>query len=277
MVRKVQLVVIDPQPPASPAARWRQEAEIDPAKPNRWRQLVQHLPGVSKDTVSVGRPRTREHLGRTFVQLGPKQWQGYFLPVSQPGAPHIFEIEYPNDLPQTLGVSILEPNAAGKVAPIGLDSGFDVPTSPVASKPAIEKHRLLFWPRTASPLVLLTNHRDDDPAFFGALRVLSGPASLPAARTVEGEDQRLLAVYFDKPLFPESFSAREALDQWTSRSLDDWVTFYEGGRRLAEYVTHIGYNRPGPAAKRRPGDAVSAVRSPAPETRARAAVLQSSA
>ncbi len=40
-------------------------------------------------------------------------WEAYWLPISQPGRPHILEVEYPSDVPQTLGISILEPNASG--------------------------------------------------------------------------------------------------------------------------------------------------------------------
>ena len=38
------------------------------------------------------------------------------------------------------------------------------------------------------------------------------------------------------------------------RSLRDWVTFYEGGKRLIEYLKHVGYNGAvdlrGPSRKR---------------------------
>ena len=46
--------------------------------------------------------------------------------MATPGTPHVLEVEYPSDLEQTLGISIIEPNAAGQVGPIGLDSGIDV-------------------------------------------------------------------------------------------------------------------------------------------------------
>ena len=41
-------------------------------------------------------------------------WQAYTLSISQPGRPHVLEVDYPSDVPQTLGLSILEPNAAGR-------------------------------------------------------------------------------------------------------------------------------------------------------------------
>ena len=43
-------------------------------------------------------------------------------------------------------------------------------------------------------------------------------------------------------MFPANFSAPESLDAWSSRSLDNWATFYSGGLRLVEYLQHVGYN-----------------------------------
>ena len=79
---------------------------------------------------------------------------------------------------------------------------------------------------------------------FGRIRVYAGPEALPATADCSNLDQptRLLAAYFDRPLFPENFSASESADEWTGRSLKDWVTFYEGGKRLVEYLKYVGYN-----------------------------------
>ena len=51
-----------------------------------------------------------------------------------PGRPHILEVDYPSDVPQTLGISIVEPNAAGALTPIGLDSGVDVPAEAIGGR-----------------------------------------------------------------------------------------------------------------------------------------------
>ncbi len=40
----------------------------------------------------------------------------------------------------------------------------------------------------------------------------------------------------------ENFAGSECLDPPTGRSLKDWVTFYEGGTRLVEYLNHTGRN-----------------------------------
>ena len=41
-------------------------------------------------------------------------------------------------------------------------------------------------------------------------------------------------------MFPESFSADESYDDWSRRSLDDWVTFHAGASRMVEYLQHVG-------------------------------------
>ena len=172
-------------------------------------------------------------------------WEAYWLPISQPGRPHILEVEYPSDVPQTLGISILEPNAAGALAPLGVDSGVDNARGGdrLGATPRWQRHRLIFWPRTTTPLLLITNGRDRTPAVYGKIRVLAGGRAAAAALPDRAAaNRRLLAAYLDRPLIPENFSADECLDPWSGRSLDDWWTFYEGGTRLVEYLNHAGYN-----------------------------------
>jgi hypothetical protein len=75
--------------------------------------------------------------------------------------------------------------------------------------------------------------RDDDETY----------SYLPRRFTSHGaESTRLLAGYYDRPLFPENFSAGDSFDSWSGRSLDDWHTFYEGSTRLADYLNYVGYN-----------------------------------
>jgi hypothetical protein len=62
----------------------------------------------------------------------------------------------------------------------------------------------------------------------------------PRKEISAGEAQRLAGPYFEKPLFPENFGASEALDG--HRSLDDWVTFYQGASRLVDYLRYSGQN-----------------------------------
>jgi hypothetical protein len=164
---------------------------------------------------------------RPSGRSGDVSWEAYTLPIKRPGVPHVLEVEYPSDVPQMMGISILEPNAAGAIMPIQLDSGIDTAEDVTGlgsrGRPRMLRHRLIFWPRTKAPMVLITNHRHDAPAVYGKIRVLAGWEHLPRAFPADDpRPQRLLAAYMDRPLFPESFCASE------------------GGTRLVEYLHHVG-------------------------------------
>jgi len=262
--RNVQLLVLGVDGPTnSPAAEQTLSQvgnTIDPADPRWYEKLgLDKLPKLPKlprwdGPLGNGNTTLQQHSLGKLVRLNANSqspdvsWEAYTLPVDEPGndgtwRPHVLEVDYPSDVSQTLGISILEPNAAGALRPIGLDTGVDSTAQFRDGPPRLMRHRLVFWPRTKTPRVLISNLRDGSPAVYGKLRVYSGWEHLPhspAARP--GPGRRLMAAYFDRPLFPENFSARESLDRWSGRSLDDWITFYEGGTRLVEYLQYVGYN-----------------------------------
>lgn len=269
--RSVQLVVLRPQPSPPGAAPWQLVAEALPqidAGPGRnappatagavanpgnrlwkslpklphWKWLPYADAGGRETPIGNGRSRPCQTAARGLVELLPGGWQAYPLPVATVGLPHVVEVEYPARTAQTLAISVLEPNAAGMISSIGLHSGVDVGDSQPADSAAIERHRLVFWPHTNTPMLLIANRRDDAPAAFGTLRVLSGPAGLPARPSGDAPDARLLAAYFDRPLLAESFSASDALDAGSGRGLTDWVTFYQAAVRFVEYLKHTGHN-----------------------------------
>ncbi len=250
--------------------------EIDPLNPS-WMEWLSNvprlplLPDFRQGPLGSGNADAREYEGKQLIQMAAGAWRAYPLPIDTVARPHILEIEYPSNVPQTLGISIIEPNAAGQVVPIGLDSGVDVSDAWASGRPRMLRHRLLFWPKTEAPLVLLTNRRARHFAAFGTIRVYAGPKTLPVAQPADDRigqatsfgsastgsqaaaggqfeadgaapPPRFIAAYFDKPLFPENFSASETADAWSGRSLDDWVTFYEGATRFVQYLRYTGYN-----------------------------------
>lgn len=245
--RKVQLVIIDEQVVWPAAVDWKPLTAIRPDDPKwweSWKYLQQWTRSKKQpESLSDGSVTARVHLGQSVTELGADSWQAAPLPVGRVGDPHILEIEYPNDNAQTLGISIVEKNAAGRVVPLQIDSGVDVVELPTTTAGSMEKHRLIFWPRTKTPWLVVSNRRAKRPALFGKFQVLAGPSHLKHASVSSGHaDGRTLAVYYDKPLFPENFSAAEALDPVPNRTLDDWNTFYDGGVRLVDYLKHVGYN-----------------------------------
>jgi len=269
--RKVQLLVLDVQSPEQTGQpeTLRTVTEIDPASPKWWEKFSKPSPSLARlqlgswrrlwqGPLGSGDMQSREHPLGKLAQLGPSgmpadvSWEAYTLPIEQPDQPHVLEVEYPSDVPQQLGISVVEPNSAGAIMPIQLDSGVSVSDEMLAvgePAPRMLRHRLIFWPHTKAPLVLITNRSSTRPAVYGKIRLLDGWSRLPSAKldlpsaTVDDQTpRRLLAAYFDRPLFTESFCATEAYDVWNRRSLDDWLTFYQGGTRLVEYLQHVGMN-----------------------------------
>lgn len=242
--RKVQLVALAPGSPNLPDAKPVPNlvVEIDPSKPNWWDRLALRAP------FGNGSAHTWQHTLGPLRQLGAADernpgWEATPLSIEKIGQPHAVEIEYPSDVPQSVAVSIIEPNAAGEISSVGFDSGFYVPDEAATGKVAMRVHRLLFWPRTKNPLLLITNCRPKSQAVFGKIRVLSFPGRLPRALSADGQSgDRLFAAYYDRPLFTKNFSAPEFYDAGSGRSLDDWNTFYLGTARLVEYLHHVGYN-----------------------------------
>lgn len=252
--RRVQLVVVGadaPERSVGRAVELRRLVEIDPATNPRWWDRLASLPllpGMRRGPLGNGDAHTWEHPLGQLIQLGPRgrepdlSWEAYTLPIEHTGTWHMLEVEFPSDVPQSMGISILEPNAAGTIAPIGLDSGLYLPDTAASGTPEWRQHRLWFWPKTRTPMVLITNRRDGSQAVYRKLRVQAGPQHLPCAFAPDAaRPERLLAGYYDQPLFPENFGASEALDPWSGRSLDDWATFHQGAVRLAEYLQHVGY------------------------------------
>jgi hypothetical protein len=253
--RTVQLIVVgDKNPKPVEAANWQKILELDPTN-NSWSERFRNSwsmwPGARPAPLDNGQAAVHPlggSLGNAMKLAAPLSgndpaWQAFPLAVGKLGQPHLLEVEYPGNLPQRLGISLVEPNAAGQVQPIGLDSGVVVVSEGSLGSTGWVKHKLYFWPRTKMPLVLLTNRSASQPAFYGKIRVLSGPAQLPpleAAGKLPGE--RTFTALWNRPLFPEQFGANEAIDTWSGRPLDDWHTMYEGSTRLVEYLRHTGYN-----------------------------------
>jgi hypothetical protein len=257
--RHVQFVVLDPNTAMqAPALRMprikgatRNILQIDRANPKWWERFtelsrVSKIPGIKAGISSrphgSGDVSKFKHATGTLSALAPGGWEAYPLRGCEPGKPHELVVEYPENVSQQLAISIVEPNAAGAVVPIGLDSGVYV--SPGLRRPSTElvKHRVVFWPKSKQPYVLLNARDPDHPAVFGKIQVNSYGSRLPWLVQETHRNQRMFAAYYNRPLVSENFSADETLDQWSGRSLDDWQTFYQGGQRLVEYLGYAGYN-----------------------------------
>jgi hypothetical protein len=257
--RKLDLVVLDSQPrQASQPAEWETVLEIDPTSPRWWERLpnwtqLRRIPGLNRGPLGSMRAGAVELPAGRFVELPPRApgadpyWQAYSLPLESAGTPHRLEVDFPAGDEQHFGISIIEPNAAGVIEGIGRDGGVYVEGFGRALSAERQTHRILFWPRTQAPLLLVTNAHPTAAARFGQIRVLKLRAGALAARPIEPPSpKRLVAAYLATPLIPETFGASKGLDQPTGSSapkaVDDWQTFYESATRLADYLRYGGYN-----------------------------------
>lgn len=255
--RRVQLVVVGDEPAPEPRTGMAQPhpvvTEIDPTNPAWWAKFaaMSRVPALQRGPWGNGQSQPWRHALGSFMQLGPGgqtpnvAWEAYPLTIHAPGKLHFLEVEYPSNVPQTLGISLVEPAASGSAVPVSLDSGLYVAGDAGENEPHLAKQQIPFWPRSRSPVVLLTNRREGASAVYGKIRAVAAPDGqlehLFHRRDKEPQ-QRLLAGYLDRPLLPENFFAAEASDPQSQHSLDDWRTFQQSGVRLIEYLHHAGYN-----------------------------------
>jgi len=257
--RRVQLVVIRSD---RSEGIWQESrgfsvaAEIDPANP-KWFERFAKLPGLPglprlwRGPLGNGRQDSWSHPLGPVCRLQPNpspedvSWEAYSLPITEPGKPHILEIRYPSDRPQTLGIRIVEPNNQGVVGPIGPESGIHLDEEVIGdgAAPRWLEHRMLFWPQTRTPIVLISNCRTDAPALYGRIRVLAGPDHLPPVLvSPPSAPGRRYYAYLHRPLFGKTFGAPESADSPPERGLEDWNTFYVGAVRMVEALRYGGYD-----------------------------------
>jgi hypothetical protein len=259
--RTFQVVVLDVvAASATHSTDWHSVLEIDPANPRWWERLptwtqLRRIPGLNRGPLGSVRASAIEHpLGR-FVELPHSvtgvepHWQAYSLPLEAIGVPHVLEIEYPNDEEQHLGISIIEPKTSAAVDGIIRDAGVYVEGLGRSEATTQNVHRLVFWPQTQAPLLLLSNQHPTNPARFGHIRVLKCDSDqLPAVASSALGSDRWLAAYIARPLLAESFglSGKQSTSQHFSQPFEsighDWHAHYASAKRLAEYLLYAGFN-----------------------------------
>ncbi len=261
--RSVQFVVVSDAPPVEDLRPFIEVARIEPTKRQWWNPVWMPdrlIPGkLVPDAIPSIVPARQQPLSseplthiawqdHVVSELQPGGWQSYPLQIKDPGKPHVLVVRYPNDRAMRLGVSVLEPNASGKVIPLGVDSGVAVLPKAIASQPELLEHRVVFWPKTRQPMVLLTNFDSSKPAWFASLSIEAGPDTLAAQDDLADggidpdEPHRLTALYLDKPLLADTFGCTRSLDPDGATLIDDWQTFLEAGQRLVQYVKWAGFN-----------------------------------
>ena len=164
-------------------------------------------------------------------------WEAFPIPVREPGAPHILEIEYPSNFPQKLGVSVLEPSVAGGLFPTSLDFGFVVGDEPFGDRASgvVRRYAVLFWPRTKTPTILLTNRSAKTAAAFGQIRVYRAEDA-PNVAPPSNRAGRSFGLALTQTNLCDQFAAARQPSTFGVRGSEDWQTFDDATSRVLRYL-----------------------------------------
>ena len=263
LTRDIQVVVVQRQKArpddriasAEQVTLWSEVFNSEDVR-NQW---IDRIPGVPKFRLASSRedsqslrnggvaPQIIE--GKTWNSFAAGGWQAVPLEVTELNKPHIVEIEYLDDGPMAMGISVLQPTINGQIDPFGVDSGISIPSRPGATDSetgTIRRHRIFFWPNHKTPYLLFANRHANRVARIGAIRILAGPDRLAAP--VESEEQgdiatqRKYMAFYEKPLFVENFSGTMVSDPQSGESWHDWNSFLTGANRWTQYLKANGYN-----------------------------------
>ncbi|MFM7107572.1 MAG: hypothetical protein ACKOZU_03065 [Planctomycetaceae bacterium] len=150
--------------------------------------MVPRLSGL----LAAGHSRVEPHALGPMLRLPPAEaddapaWEGIVIAGAEPGVPHVVEVEYPTDQDATVALVVLELDASGRRVESRHAGGFAVGREAEAGPGRLGVHRFAFWPTTRHPVVLLANQSLSAPALVGHVRILAGPARLPAAAAATG-------------------------------------------------------------------------------------------
>jgi len=198
--------------------------------------MVPRLSGL----LAMGHSRVEPHPLGPMLRLPPRDdagdpsWEGVLVANAEPGLPHVVEIEFPSDQDACVAATILELDGAGARVQTRHAGGFDVRRDPGA--PRLGIHRFAFWPTTRQPLLVIANP-GAQPALFGRVRVLAGPARLPVAAEPPAEDvpRRRLHAYVADPVLAEC-GGRERSIRDGAGAVADWQTHFDAIRHLTEQL-----------------------------------------
>lgn len=243
--REFQVVVFDPQRSLSTPTGWREIEAIDPTSKHWWHRLPKwawlgRAPWLPEGPLGSSPAKIVSAATGRLVQLPPAgdgapSWQAYPLPVKSSGKPYLIEVEYPTNAPQQLVLTVMDKNRHGGASPLG-DSLHVAVTGSASSAGGMRTVRRIVWPKSQSPLLVLSNSSPDQPARFGRIRLLS-VGETEQVQIAEGASGRRLALVAT-PNLPASLGATLA----TADGAADWQSWYEVSERLADWLALSGFD-----------------------------------
>jgi len=251
--REFQVVVLDPNRQQVVPGDWRTIQEIDPTSKRWWDRLpkwvwLRRAPWLPKGplgsspanivALAAGDSASASKRPSRVVQLPPAEpsssvWQAYPIPVTEPGKPYVVEVEYPADAQQQMVLTIMDQDRQGVAQPLGSSTGVAV-SGWDSRRGGMRVVRRMFWPKSTSPLLVVSNHDSSRPVRYGRIRVLK--ASSETISRGASDPKRQLLAHIASPDLPRSVGATYGAQP----EHEDWQTSYETARRLADWVALSG-------------------------------------
>ncbi|WP_146562073.1 hypothetical protein [Posidoniimonas corsicana] len=247
--RTFQVVVWDENRVTRLTAEGPTVVEIDPTNSRWWQRMpewkwTRRVPWLPKGPLGSEPAEVATTESGRWVRLAgaddPNQvrWQAYPLPIDRPGEPHLLEIEAPDSSPQSLDLALFDRDAIGRAAPLGDSLSAATGGGRGKSSAEVVVIRRLFWPKTDSPMLVVSNSGQTD-AMFGKVRVrsLAHEAGVATSRS-----ERPLPACFADGQLTRLLGATQMPSSDGRYVYEDWSCFYDTATRLADYVEHAGFN-----------------------------------
>ena len=197
---------------------------------------VDNLMPTFSGLLATGHSTVEPHQLGAMLQLPPMSasgvpaWEGIVITDAIPGRPHAVEVAYPSDQHVAVGLSILEQKPGDTLVSVRHDGGFEVPRSPVGSSAVLRRHRFVFWPRTQSPLLVISNSSRHQTATVGQVTVYRGSAKMSdSALPVSGYGERRIFA----PV-PREATGSQAGGEGDAGHPAGWVHWYDELWQTAE-------------------------------------------
>ena len=242
--RTFQVAVFDDARPPAPPGAWQEAYSFDP-RSHRWSDRLPRwikwtaVPGVARA------PRSSDDRNDLLaekdgaIEIPPmvdsaSHWRAYPLPVDQPGSAYAVEVESLRSVNNGTTIAVLEPDALGALRPV---SGvINLPRYRWDRRGERSPSRVLFRPRTASPLLVIANPDPDSPARFGTIRLFKSSGGERSS-----QHQRLVALDWADADLPRAVGASHPPRPGVGRA-PDLQTWLETATRLADRVEASGAN-----------------------------------
>ncbi|XZE51732.1 hypothetical protein SH139x_003396 [Planctomycetaceae bacterium SH139] len=241
--RSVQFVVLEKSPPPADPTPFETLRSWTPANATLMSLNPASLLSRNQFAGVADVPLTNaEFAGVQVAELASRGTYSQTLPTASLGRPHLLTIRYWREHDVRMIVSIRQPTRVDRSPPMGIDTAaIDPGSSSLSPASPWGEHRVWFWPRVTNPTLLIHNQSPKHPLRIESISVAAGPARL-AGGPPHNSSQRMAAIYLDKPLLIDAFSAPRANDPAADVELDDWNTFLQAGNRLVDHVLASGAN-----------------------------------